>query len=213
MISSYIEVVKPIEIRDMHNAFVKENWEEPVPVSLLLTEHLLDELFRDHYCFLCHIAVRVVKDPEAAKDIVQSFFLSCWEKKNSIRIQGSFKSYAYRSIKNLSINHLKRTDKVNYDSDYISEASESLAYQTDADRKILENERENGLWNAINQLPDKRKTIFLLSQKEGLTYHQIAENLDISVNTVKTQIKLAYIFLRKECQLLIGIIVFLFLIK
>ncbi|MGE8426988.1 MAG: RNA polymerase sigma-70 factor [Sphingobacterium sp.] len=197
----------------MQNAFVKEDWEEPVPVRLLLTETLLDEFFRDHYCFLCHIAVRIVKDSEAAKDIVQSFFLSCWEKKTSIQIQGSFKSYAYRSIRNLSINYLKRAGKVNYDSDYITEASESLACQTYADRKILENERENGLWKVINQLPDKRKAIFLLSQKEGLTYHQIAENLNISVNTVKTQIKLAYLFLRKECQLLISIIVFLFLIK
>ncbi|MDR2271020.1 MAG: RNA polymerase sigma-70 factor [Sphingobacterium sp.] len=214
MNTSYIGIIKPIEIHDMQNAFVEKDWEEPVQARLLLTEKLLDELFQEHYSFLCHVAMKIVKDSEAAKDIVQNFFLYCWEKRSSVKIQGSFRNYAYRSVRNASMNHLKRAIKVNYDSDYITnEAAENLTYQSDSERKILENERENKLWKVIDQLPDKRRTIFLLSQREGLTYGQIAENMDISVNTVKTQIKLAYVFLRTECRWIIGIISWLFLIK
>jgi DNA-directed RNA polymerase specialized sigma24 family protein len=50
-----------------------------------------------------------------------------------------------------------------------------------------------------------------LSNKEGLKYTEIATQLDISVNTVKTHIRLSYEFLRRECQSLIRVLVLIYL--
>ncbi|MNY67781.1 RNA polymerase sigma factor [compost metagenome] len=72
------------------------------------------------------------------------------------------------------------------------------------DREIM---RDQILWDIIGQMPAKRRHIFLLSNKDGLKYAEIATQLDISVNTVKTQIKLSYEFLRRECRSLIRIII------
>lgn len=210
---SYISFTKPIEIHDMHDSFVETHWKEPVQLQLLLSEKLLNELFQEHYSFLCQIAMNIVKDAETAKDIVQNFFLYCWEKKNKLKIQGPFKAYAYRAIYNASLNHQKRIKIVDYDSEYMSKEAEKIIYAQDLDRDILEHERDQKLWNMIDQMPDKRKEIFLLSQREGFTYNQIASRLDISVNTVKTQIKRAFVFLRSECKWLISLLIWLLLIK
>jgi RNA polymerase sigma factor (sigma-70 family) len=81
-----------------------------------------------------------------------------------------------------------------------------LASQPEQDSLEYE-ARDKVLWDIIGQMPEKRRHVFLLSNKEGLKYAEIAEQLDISVNTVKTHIKLSYEFLRRECQSLIRIIV------
>ncbi|MDF2516336.1 MAG: hypothetical protein K0R59_1632 [Sphingobacterium sp.] len=210
---SYISFIKPIEIRDMHNSFVETHWEEPIQTPLLLTEKRLKELYHEHYPFLCQISLNIVKEVDTAKDIVQNFFLQCWERKSSMRIRGPFKAYAYRSIFNASVKHQKKIRLVDYDSEYIFQEADKIAYQSDTERHALENERFRVLWKAIEQLPDKRKEIFLLSQEKGMTYNQIADSLNISVNTVKTQIKRALVFLRSESKLLISVLGWLLLIK
>lgn len=208
---SYISLHKPIEISDMHGSFTDVGLIDQAEVRIMLTDEVLKGLFHEHYSFFCKAAFQIIEDHEAAKDIVQNFFLYCWEKKSTLKIQGSFKSYSYRAIRNASLNYLKRAGRVNYDSDYILQAADKLGYPSEMDALSVEHEQDQLLWNTIDQMPEKRKEIFLLSQKEGLTYAQVAKKLDISVNTVKTQIKLAYVFLRKECRWLVGLIMcFLF---
>lgn len=206
-------MVRSIEIRDMYNSTGEKHWEEPVQMPLMLTEKLLNELFQEHYPFLCRVSKNIVKDADTAKDIVQNFFLYCWEKKGNLKIQGPLKAYAYRSIFNASIKHQKQVRLVDYDSEYISQEADKIAYLQDADRYALKNERLQTLWAAIGQLPDKRKEIFLLSQQKGVTYGHIADQLNISVNTVKTQMKRALLFLRSECKWLVSILSWLLLIK
>lgn len=204
MNTSYIGMVKPMEI--MYNSLEEKENQHASEVPVILSEQLLNKFFDEHYSFLCQIAMNVIDDVEASKDIVQSFFLYCWEKKSGLKIQGNLKSYAYRSVRNSSLNYLKRMTKVNYDSEYIFTEAVKIPQDSEKERHAIEDRREKMLWDTIAQMPDKRKEIFLLSQREGLTYIQIAKNLDISVNTVKTHIKLAYVFLRSECKWLMIVI-------
>ncbi len=70
--------------------------------------------------------------------------------------------------------------------------------------------RNAALWAAIARLPQQQRTAFLLSNRDGLKYADIAEKLGVSINTVKTHIKLAYQFLRKECDWMIRFISIIF---
>ncbi|WP_291908948.1 RNA polymerase sigma-70 factor [Chitinophaga sp. CB10] len=164
-----------------------------------------EELFRSHYSILCATAYYVLEDEDAAKDIVQDFFLYCWDKRNIIRITQNFRNYATRAVRNACLNYLKKNGKVvfNDPAGFMDQAPDT------ADDKELEESRHAALWAAIGRLPVQRRRIFLLSNRDELSYRDIAGQLNISVNTVKTQIKLAYQFLRKECEWMFIYIAFL----
>lgn len=166
-----------------------------------------EELFRLHYSALCRIAFNMLEDEDAAKDIVQDFFLYCWKKKDEISIHSGFAQYASRAVKNASLNYLKRAGRITFESPMELAAS---AAQIPDETYETNDSRNAALWAAIARLPHQRRTVFLLSNRDGLKYTEIAAQMDISVNTVKTHIKLAYQFLRKECGWMVRLIGFIF---
>lgn len=166
----------------------------------------IEALFKEHYSFLCTVAYKVVEDEEVAKDIVQNFFLYCLDKIGTIAVHASFKSYAFRAVRNASLSYRKKSRKIDYNDELLLQTAAHLVSQPEQDSLEYE-ARDRVLWDIIGQMPEKRRHVFLLSNKEGLKYTEIAEQLDISVNTVKTHIKLSYEFLRRECQSLIRIII------
>ncbi|RAK34956.1 UNVERIFIED_ORG: RNA polymerase sigma-70 factor (ECF subfamily) [Chitinophaga ginsengisegetis] len=169
-----------------------------------------EEQFKLHYTFLCTAAYYVVEDEDAARDIVQDFFLYCWSKRHIIRITHDFKSYAVRAIRNASLNYLKKSGKTSLEEIAVIE---NMTQHFPLEDNEAEADRNAALWAAVARLPEQRRRIFLLSNRDGLKYKDIAATLGISVNTVKTQIKLALQFLRKECRWMNIIIAFLFFLK
>jgi len=138
----------------------------------------------------------MVKDEAAAEDITQDFFIYFWNRRNEVNIETSFQSYATRAVKNLSLSFLKKqplsvalTEQIpSVQTDYLEE-EEALLLKETADEKVM------GL---VNLLPDERKKVFLQYVVEGLSYADIAKANQISVNTVKTQMKRAYAFLKAK---------------
>ncbi|TCD08267.1 RNA polymerase sigma-70 factor [Pedobacter frigidisoli] len=156
-----------------------------------------ENLFKKHYKFLVLVAYQISKDEAAAEDIVQDFFINFWNRRNEVQIETSFQSYATRAVKNLSLSHIKKqpnavelTDQISMElqSDYLEE-EESLQFKEIADEKVL------GL---VNLLPSDRKRVFLQYVVDGLSYADIAKANNISINTVKTQMKRAYAFLKAK---------------
>ena len=149
----------------------------------------VEELFKENYALLCLVSFSIVKDKDAAKDIVQDFFVSFWNKRDSITISSSYGAYARKSVKNLSLQYLEKKKELQLHETLPEEASKP---EPGFDRPKT-NDKLNDL---INQLPEKRKDIFISVVVHGKSYAEIAETNDISVNTVKTQMKRAYAFLR-----------------
>ncbi|WP_158639681.1 RNA polymerase sigma-70 factor [Arachidicoccus ginsenosidivorans] len=160
-----------------------------------------EQEFKMHYSFLCTIAYSIVEDQNASMDIVQEFFLYCWKKRDVIEITHTFKSYAVRAIRNASLNYIKKQNRVK-----LAQINDLELKADIADTEIdLNDEGKNAaLWKAVGQLPEKRKQIFLLSNIEGLKYQEIADKQGVSINTVKTQIRLALQYLRTECSWMIN---------
>lgn len=167
----------------------------------------IEPLFREYYSFLCAIANKVVEDEEVAKDIVQNFFLYCLDRMSTLEIHSSFKSYAFRAVRNAALSYRKKSKKIDFNDELLRDAAANVAIDSELDLEEQESARNLVLWQIIGQMPEKRRHVFLLSNKDGLKYTEIAAQLDISVNTVKTHIKLSYEFLRRECQSLVRILI------
>ncbi len=66
-----------------------------------------EKLFHEHYEVLCRFGYRWVQDADQVEEIVQETFVGLWEKRESLSITGSFRSYLFSSIRNACLNHIK----------------------------------------------------------------------------------------------------------
>ena len=137
---------------------------------------------------LCAFALKYIQNIEAVEDIVQEAFISLWEKRKDFNEIFSIKSFLYTSIRNKCLNQIKHKKVV-------QKHEELLIYQLESEQlftqHVIEEETFNRLYQEIHHLPDASKEIMLLALN-GLKNPEIAEELNISVNTVKTQKKIAY---------------------
>lgn len=155
-------------------------------------ESAFEELFRKYYTGLCIYACEFVKKNEVAEEIVEDVFCKIWEKRKSLEVTVSLKSYLYRSVYNTSLNYLKSEKHHLKNQDNLADNFENmLPLSTPGDitsSSLLSEELEMKIEQAINSLPEKSQIIFRLSRFEGLKYSEIAERLNLSVKTVETQI-------------------------
>lgn len=150
-------------------------------------------LYKDHFAFLSLVAFNITKDKDVANDIVQDFFIYMWEREESIRLIVSFKAYATRAVKNLSLQHLDKTKTISLqDKNLIIPILEELTPFEKTDEK-----EQNKIHTLIEKIPQARREIFTSHIVEGYSYAEISEMYNISINTVKTQMKRAYAFLRE----------------
>jgi RNA polymerase sigma-70 factor (family 1) len=159
-------------------------------------ERIFEEVFRKYYQSLCHYANNILKDSDEAEEIVQNLFFSLWEKRASLEINISLKSYLYRSVHNHCLNRIKhlkiREEYVQYSNNYYENSYESV------NQAVMGNELEAKIKAAIEKLPEQCRLVFKMSRFEELKYNEIAEQLGISVKTVENQIGKALKVLRAE---------------
>lgn len=158
-----------------------------------ISENNFEKLFKQHFKALCYVAFKVVKDWQIAEDIVQDFFEKFWTtNKNSTDINFFF-AYASRSVYNASLNFIKQKANQTVQLESETEIETPTIEEFDDDKFA----QINKLLNSIENLPTKRKKFFILFYFEGLKANEIAQQENLSVETVKTHIKLAYRSIRK----------------
>ena len=146
-------------------------------------------------------ALKIVPAQIDPEEIVQEVFVRVWLKKDAIDPEKDFQSYLFSIAKHLVLDHLKSA--VNRKLYFVGEHfQQDLLVEDGLDASISE-ETEEKLQKLINEIPERRREIFRLSRFEGLSYKQIAERLNISENTVDSQIRNALAFLRKEFRKII----------
>ncbi|MBN1415970.1 MAG: RNA polymerase sigma-70 factor [Bacteroidales bacterium] len=172
--------------------------EDKTQVSLLKqgSSKAFEQLFIKYHKKLYQFCKKFIETSEEAENIVQSVFMEIWENHAGIDEEKSFSGYLFTIARNKIYNGIRK--KINekiyreyitgYDTDGEAEASDGLEVK----------QLSEMLDNLIESLPDRRKEIFLLSRNNGLTYREIAQQLNISENTVDTQIRNALDFLREE---------------
>lgn len=152
-----------------------------------MTGHEFDIFFRRMYLPLGMFALRIVDDAQSAEDIVEDAFMRAWQQIEEGKEFDDFKAYMYRSVRNGCISFI-RSRKETVGVECIPEADEET---------VDTSERDALIWKAIDALPDKCREVFLLSKRDGLSNDEIAEQMEISIKTVKNQMTKAYSRLRE----------------
>ncbi|PCH71466.1 MAG: RNA polymerase sigma-70 factor [Bacteroidales bacterium] len=152
-----------------------------------------EELYKLYYADLTVFAQGYVYQQDIAEDLVQETIYQLWETASSQRITKSIKSYLYASIRNKCLNylrHLKVEDK--YRKKEVDAIQFSGVYEMVDDEELIEK-----IKLAIEDLPEKCRLTFKMFVLQDMKYKEIAEELNLSINTVKDHMKRAYRFLRE----------------
>jgi len=156
-------------------------------------------LYRHYFETLCFYSFGIVKNEESAEEIVNDVFFKVWSKRKTIEINYTIKSYLIRCIHNASVDFFE--NKRNIFSHKFTEIDEEInqliADENESVLKLFEmEEMEEDIKDAIAQLPPQCRKIFYLSRYEFRSNDEISQALNISVNTVRTQISRALDSLR-----------------
>ncbi|MGO4772323.1 RNA polymerase sigma-70 factor [Flavobacterium sp. W22_SRS_FK3] len=154
----------------------------PQQENIRIDETYYKELFYSLYPRLVGYSLNFVKDDFAAEEVVENVMLLLWENRVKFEKVNDIKSYLYKMVKNESLSYIKNKQKSVELDHHLSEED-----TVDFDFAILEEEVYATLLEALHSLPLKCKEVFELSCLEGMKYKDIAEQLNISVNTVKSQ--------------------------
>uniref|UniRef100_UPI0040480A7E RNA polymerase sigma-70 factor n=1 Tax=Mariniflexile sp. TaxID=1979402 RepID=UPI0040480A7E len=159
-----------------------------------MTSENYKALFDDLYPSLCLFANRYLKDLDTSKDVVQEVFIKTWERKVAYPNYSAIKSFLYTSVKNRSLDYLRSKYYKNtiitpdIDFDRIQSKEHFLS-------EIVLVDIYANLESAMKSLPNKCEQILRFSLNE-YTNNEIADELSITINTVKTQKRIAYKKLR-----------------
>jgi len=156
-----------------------------------------EEIYNTYYSVLVNYAESITKDKCMAEDAVSDVFLKLWENRDRIAIEGSLKPYLFKSVYNQCLNELKHIQVQNEYRDFF--LHHPAVYDDGSDYPlsgIIENEINTILQVALERLPEQCRKIFVMSRIDGLKHEEIAQELNISIRTVRTQIHRALSKLR-----------------
>jgi RNA polymerase sigma-70 factor (family 1) len=179
----------------MHDSTSKD---ESLLVQSLIKGNLLafNTLYKTYSRRLYRFALGYLKSKDEAEELVQEVFTVIWEKRKDLKEELSFKSFLFTIAFNMIRNHFRSKA---YLAEYLkSEISDDLDMQTS--QKIIYDSLYKYIAELVNQLPERRKEIFIKSRFNGLSIAEIAEEMHITHKTVENQLTVALKFIRTNLK-------------
>jgi RNA polymerase sigma-70 factor (ECF subfamily) len=167
------------------------NFDQNFTAAVKMNDVTFEDLYKRNYGDLRNLADNIVGE-EQSHDVVQEVFLKLWNKKEELDSVENKRSYLMRSVINSSLTQLERNKR--FPRLNVLRSEPTVKENTSMDEKEL----ENAISRALELLPPKCRTIFVLSRFEEMKYAEIASYLDISVNTVENQMGIALKKMRAE---------------
>lgn len=176
-----------------------------------------ENIYVAHYSRMKRFAQEYVIREEDAENIVQDVFLDLWEQNLLLLSHTNLFAYLFTAVKNRCIDFLrhktivqKTTDKLQ--DDYMKALQIKFQSLEAFDEQLFsEPDIETVIQNAIESLPQKCREIFILNKIEGKKQKIIAQELNISINTVESQMAIAYKKLKELLKDRIPLLIFLFI--
>jgi RNA polymerase sigma-70 factor (ECF subfamily) len=159
-----------------------------------------ENLFNKYYALLCYEAESYIRSEYLVEEIVCDVFTRIWINRKKLVIKTSLRNYLVRSVHNSCTDYYRHQKYLNEGKQKISEAQVQFTLADLGENPLsymITQELEDKIGNAIESLPEQYKKTFELSRFGNLSYMQIAEEMGISVNSVKTNIKKALAKLRE----------------
>lgn len=155
------------------------------------------------------LAVRYLKDRYMAEDAVQQTFTRLWEYRSDIYISVSLRNYLYTMTKNHILNIIRNANNEithNYEIAQSSDIGEDNLFEMIEKKELM-----SIFYKGIELLPEQKRTVCLLKMEEKISNQEIAQKMNISINTVKTHYAQAIKQLRTYIEKMLIIIMLLIL--
>lgn len=154
-----------------------------------------DQIFRTWYARLVGYGETILRDRAEAEEVVQDVMLGLWRARHTLASGSSPQAYLFRATRNRALNQIRHR-KVQQRKAHLLQGEGSVPAQGEAG--LAEREIRQALESALNELPPRCREVFELSRNQGLSYHEIAQTLEISVKTVEAQMSKALRILRER---------------
>lgn len=146
----------------------------------------LEQLFNNFYPTLYNFSKAFLKLEDGIDDILQEVFLKIWQNRKNIKNTETFSSYIFTITRNLLLNELRSRLHEQKTKEKIFKRS--VAEEFLLSEQIEYQEMKEKVDQMVAILPERQREVFLLSRKEGLSYKEIATQLDIAAITIPKQI-------------------------
>lgn len=157
-------------------------------------------LYDQYHKLIYHYCLKLVRQKALAEEATADVFITIWQKRHMINPEAPFDPLLYKIAKDLSYNYLKRIAA----NDRLKQAflnSTPSAYSKNGEIILIETEAVGSIYAIVEKLPPKRKEIFKLRYFDGMNNQAIAEQLNISTNTVREHLARARKFLKENYDL------------
>lgn len=174
-----------------------------------------ENIYVSHYSRMKRFAQEYVIREEDAENIVQDVFMELWENSALISSHTNIFSFLFTSVKNKSIDFLRRKTvsqkvKKKIQTEHLLTLEMKLhSLEYFDDKALSQSNIETVVEEAINSLPERCRQIFVLNKIEGEKQKQIAEELNISIHTVESQMSIANKRLRELLKDFVPLLIFL----
>jgi len=161
-----------------------------------------EKIFSLYYKRINNFCLRLYQSPDEARETVQKVFIALWEQRLQVDENKSITSYLYSIAKYMVYQEFRQQVYKKAAYDYL--ILNSPDFNNTTKDEVLYRELVSFLESVIDRLPERQREIFKLNRFSGLTYRQIADRLNITENTVDTQIRRALEFIRNKYKTFYG---------
>lgn len=178
------------------------NDEKNLLLKLQNGDRLAFEIIYHRYKGLLYVhASKHLKNQEDAQDIIHDIFFNLWQNRRVLRIQENLTAYLYQAVRNRVINFQLKSRKAD---EYQNSFQGFLVhFHVETDHLVREKMLRERIEQEIASLPDRMRAVFELSRKDGLSHKEIAEQLHITEQSVRSHIKGALKILRLRLSTII----------
>lgn len=166
--------------------------------NLFADTEAFEVFFKENFVSLCcYCQFKFGFSLEQSRDIVHNSFLKLWENRNVIAQHSPVKPFLYRIINNSSLDILKH-DKIKRKYEQHIARNEKVQGEVYVLENIEFKQLRKDIQTAVSELPEQMQQIFKLCKYDGLTYREVACQMNLSVKTVENQMSRAFIKLRQK---------------
>jgi RNA polymerase sigma factor (sigma-70 family) len=155
-----------------------------------------EKLFKIYAPMMLGICLRYTKDKDEAEDVMQEAFIKIFTNITNFRGEGSFEGWMKRIVVNTSLNHYYKSKKTQTDKNFDDIRETEIVQEEEVELPSIRFTQDEML-NAIQELPEGYRQVFNMYVFEKYKHREIADLLNISVNTSKSQLSKARKYLQK----------------
>lgn len=155
-----------------------------------------DILYKKYCKRVFKFAFSILKSPEESENLVQDVFLNLWENRLNVEKNSSIKSYVFTITYNSAVSIIRKKVRESEFVEYLKSLQE--VGEESVDIALEYKELTDKLERILNELPQRQKEVYLMHRVEGLKYNEIAERLNISVNTIENHMSRALKTIRQK---------------